>query len=100
MLWSRRALMLMLALAVTLSFVSGYPTPASAGAAPGHAPRHHSGGRAGLVGPKAIYLALGDSLAFGYQPGLDWKHGYADDWFTDDLARKGTRRLENLGCAG
>lgn len=98
--WFRHALMVVTALMMALSCVSGYPTPASAGAAPGHASHYKLGSRAGLVGPRAVYLALGDSLAFGYQPGLDWKHGYADDWFKDDLARKGTRRLENLGCAG
>ena len=27
-----------------------------------------------LVGPKARYLALGDSLAFGYQPDLNYIH--------------------------
>lgn len=100
MIWSRRALTAALVLAVALAFTSGYPAPASAGAAPGHASRRSISSRAGLVGPRAIYLALGDSLAFGYQPGLAWKHGYADDWFADDLARKGTRHLENLGCVG
>src|SRR5690242_9708853 len=100
MVWSRQGLIVALALAVALAFVSGYPAPASAGAAPGHATHRSAGSRAGLVGPRAIYLALGDSLAFGYQPGLGWDHGYADDWFADDLARKGTKRLENLGCVG
>lgn len=33
-----------------------------------------------LVGMKSYYLALGDSLAFGYEPNLDWSHGYAQQW--------------------
>ena len=34
----------------------------------------HAQASGGLVGPKTRYLALGDSLAFGYQPDLDWSH--------------------------
>jgi hypothetical protein len=37
--------------------------------------RAHASGA--FVGPKSRYLALGDSLAFGFQPDLDWSHGYA-----------------------
>lgn len=51
-----------------------------------------------LVGPKAYYLALGDSLAFGYQPDLDWVHGYANDFF-DDLHKRGVQHYDNLACA-
>src|SRR5579885_1869040 len=40
-----------------------------------------------LVGPKAYYLALGDSLAFGYQPNLNWAGGYASDFYTNLQAR-------------
>lgn len=53
----------------------------------------------GLVGPKADYLALGDSLAFGYQPNFDWTHGYADQWFAD-LQRRQTKGYTNYGCPG
>jgi lysophospholipase L1-like esterase len=53
----------------------------------------------GLVGPKADYLALGDSLAFGYQPNLDWIHGYADQWFAD-LQQRRTKGYTNYGCPG
>ena len=35
------------------------------------------------AGPKAYYLALGDSLAYGYQPDGDVVQGYADDFYTD-----------------
>lgn len=50
-----------------------------------------------LVGPKTYYLALGDSLAFGYQPNLDWGAGYASD-FSRDLTARGIRNYVNLGC--
>jgi lysophospholipase L1-like esterase len=52
-----------------------------------------------LVGPRAIYLALGDSLAFGYQPNLDLTHGYADLLFPR-LQPFGTRQMVNLACPG
>lgn len=51
------------------------------------------------IAPKQYYLALGDSLAFGYQPDLDYTHGYADDVF-NALQARGTRTLVNLGCPG
>ncbi len=50
-----------------------------------------------LVGPKKYYLALGDSLAFGYQPDFDFFHGYVDDFFTN-LKGHGVKNLVNLGC--
>jgi len=34
-----------------------------------------------LIGPKQHYLALGDSLAFGYQPNQDYSHGYVPGLF-------------------
>jgi lysophospholipase L1-like esterase len=52
-----------------------------------------------LAGPRAIYLALGDSLAFGYQPNLDITHGYADLLFPR-LQPFGTRQVVNLACPG
>ena len=52
-----------------------------------------------LIGPKARYLALGDSLAFGLQPDADFSHGYADD-FMSNLSRHGVKYLANLGCPG
>lgn len=51
----------------------------------------------GTVGPKKYYLALGDSLAFGYQPNYDFSHGYADQWFAD-LQFQGVQTLVNFGC--
>jgi lysophospholipase L1-like esterase len=51
------------------------------------------------VGPKAYYLALGDSLAFGYQPNLVFNQGYADD-FSANLKSHGGKYYTNMGCAG
>ncbi|GAC1358044.1 MAG: hypothetical protein NVSMB44_04840 [Ktedonobacteraceae bacterium] len=52
-----------------------------------------------VVGAKQYYLALGDSLAFGYQPNLDFSHGYVDD-FSTDLQTHGSTETANLGCPG
>ncbi len=53
----------------------------------------------GVVGPRAYYLALGDSLGFGYQPNFDWNHGYSDQWFTD-LQSHGVQSMVNYSCPG
>ena len=50
-----------------------------------------------LVGPKHSYLALGDSLAFGFQPDFDFGHGYAN-YFYNDLKNHGVTANANLGC--
>ncbi|MDQ2885986.1 MAG: hypothetical protein M3Y39_07845 [Chloroflexota bacterium] len=50
-----------------------------------------------LVGPKKYSLALGDSLAFGYQPDLDFNHGYAHDFY-ENLQMQGTTSQANMGC--
>jgi lysophospholipase L1-like esterase len=52
-----------------------------------------------LVGPKHYYLGLGDSLAFGYQPDLDWGHGYVQDFY-NNLKNHGAGSLTNYGCNG
>lgn len=52
-----------------------------------------------LVGPKQRYLALGDSLAFGYQPDLNYDDGYVDDFYSN-LQGHGVKALANLGCPG
>jgi len=67
------------------------PTPAALASS---TPRHAS-----LVGPKQYYLALGDSLAFSYQPDLDFIHGYVDDFFSN-LKGHGLQQLANMGCPG
>lgn len=58
-----------------------------------------SHGRLTLVGPKTYYLALGDSLAFGYQPDLNFNSGYADD-FASNLRGHGVKTYANMGCPG
>ncbi|HLX57508.1 MAG TPA: SGNH/GDSL hydrolase family protein [Ktedonobacteraceae bacterium] len=50
-----------------------------------------------LVGPKQHYLALGDSLAFGYQPNGDFNHGYATDLF-QALHSQGVQDFTNYAC--
>ena len=51
------------------------------------------------VGPKSFYLALGDSLAFGYQPDFNWAKGYSSDFF-HDLRGHGVKNYDNLACPG
>ena len=60
---------------------------------------HASRARSALVGPKAYYLALGDSLAFGYQPDLDWVDGYSNSFF-GNLKKHGVQHYDNLACTG
>ena len=52
-----------------------------------------------LVGPKKHYLALGDSLAFGYQLDKDYFHGYARDYLAE-LKGHGVRDMFDIGCPG
>jgi lysophospholipase L1-like esterase len=47
--------------------------------------------------PVTRYLALGDSLAYGFQPNDDHTHGYVDDLFTT-LQNWGVTDHLNLGC--
>ncbi|HLI06311.1 MAG TPA: hypothetical protein VKV40_07075 [Ktedonobacteraceae bacterium] len=55
--------------------------------------------RLSFVGPKKYYLALGDSLAFGFQPDLNFSHGYVDDFYSN-LKGHGVQSLANMGCPG
>jgi lysophospholipase L1-like esterase len=64
---------------------------------PTFAATHSVAAQLSLVGPKTYYLALGDSLAFGFQPNLDFHHGYADDFYTD-LKSHGVTATANMGC--
>ncbi len=61
-------------------------------------PHAHAAGYS-WVGPKHYYLGLGDSLAFGYQPDLDWSHGYVQDYY-NNLKNHGVSSLTNYGCNG
>jgi lysophospholipase L1-like esterase len=52
-----------------------------------------------FVGPKYYYLGLGDSLAFGYQPNLDWSHGYVYQFYSN-LQAHGSKSRTDYGCNG
>ncbi len=60
---------------------------------------HQRAAAPALVGPKTTYLAIGDSLAFGYQPDLDWSKGYAN-YFFKNLKGHGATAYANLACPG
>ena len=85
-----RRIILPLTLAILLLFAFA---PAALAAAHGQDPPFH------LFGPKQHYLALGDSLAFGFQPNGDFTHGYVPDLF-QVLQNEGTKDVTNLGCPG
>lgn len=50
------------------------------------------------IGPH-YYMALGDSLSFGYQPNLDFSSGFADDIF-NTLHKANVTAVVNYACAG
>ena len=59
----------------------------------------------GKKGPQSYYLALGDSIAYGYQPGKGGRPGSFDTGYVDPFAarlRKLSPKLEvvNYGCPG
>lgn len=45
------------------------------------------------------YMALGNSLSFGYQPNLDFSSGFADDIF-NDLHKASVTAVVNYACSG
>jgi lysophospholipase L1-like esterase len=45
------------------------------------------------------FMALGNSISFGYQPNLNFTSGYVDDLFTD-LAKANVTDEVNYACAG
>src|SRR5260370_16392831 len=51
------------------------------------------------TGLKQHYLALGDSLAFGFQPNNDFTHGYVNDLF-QIIQSEGVQDFTNYGCPG
>ncbi len=57
-----------------------------------------AGGRTALIGPKAYYLALGDSITWGSTP-AGAAHSFADDLATV-FAPLGMKRVINLACPG
>jgi len=85
----RRMTMILAALAIALA---GF-APARASA---QSPLvHHQ-----FVGPKDYYLALGDSLAFGFQPDLNWDNGYNNDFYAHLHANDPNLAFINYGCPG
>lgn len=46
------------------------------------------------------YLALGDSLAFGFQPNGDFTHGYVNDLFQELREEGVVKDVTHLGCPG
>jgi lysophospholipase L1-like esterase len=51
--------------------------------------------------PRHYYVALGDSLSVGYQPGAgDTDQGYVDDLYASLKSRDPGLRLVKLGCSG
>lgn len=90
---SGRRLFALIAFALALALVlSVFLVPSVA-----HAARPKT---SSTVGPKSYYLALGDSLAFGYQPNLDWSHSYPTQWYNNDLSAKHVKSYTNYGCNG
>src|SRR5579872_7553217 len=51
------------------------------------------------VGPQPYYLALGDDLAYGFQPDREYNHGYANYFFAN-LRPLGATTLIDMGCPG
>jgi lysophospholipase L1-like esterase len=89
---SRRRRLALWAIAPTLALIVGMFFAPSAFAA---RPRSST-----LAGPKTYYLALGDSLAFGYQPNLDFSHSYPQQWYSSNLSKKHVKSYTNYGCNG
>ena len=79
-----RSIFLIVTLLFSVVFVTLSASPAAA---------------ATLVGPKTRYLVLGDSLAFGFQPDLNFDDGYSND-FASNLAGHGVNTTANLACPG
>lgn len=46
------------------------------------------------------YMALGNSLSFGYQPNLDFSSGFADDIFNDLHTANAATAVVNYACSG
>lgn len=55
--------------------------------------------RPGPIFQHHYYLALGNSISFGYQPNLDFTNGFVDDVFTD-LQKANVTDEVNYACAG
>jgi lysophospholipase L1-like esterase len=90
----RRVVAPLTLLATIASFAVSFAVAPVARAAPKHA------ALATLVGVKKYYMAVGDSLAFGYQPDLNWADGYSTDFSDQMKSSRGLSTYDNLACAG
>ncbi len=59
----------------------------------------HTGLADRVLGRPHYYVALGDSISFGFQPTLNFTHGYADDIFAG-LRQDNVTHLVNFACLG
>lgn len=82
-----------LTLALVLILTAATATLAATRSSPfTHPATHHKAGK--------FYLALGDSLAFGYQPNLHWRHGYTDILGNSLVQKFGFEEVANMACNG
>ncbi|GAC1518944.1 MAG: hypothetical protein NVS2B16_24810 [Chloroflexota bacterium] len=84
---------------LVLALVLGLFVPLATGASAIRSQRSTMSPRAASLPRATYYLALGDSLAFGYQPNGDFSHGYVDDLYAS-MRASGINHLVNLGCNG
>lgn len=61
---------------------------------------HAAPQRPHYIGAKHYYVATGDSLAFGYQPDLNWADGYSTDFANQMKSVAGLADYENYACPG
>ncbi len=91
--WKRRSLLFIITLTLLLSVTVVSVTQWS----------HKSAQAAGVHKQDAVqgthYLALGDSLAFGYQPDGNYTNGYVDD-ISKVVNHLGITDVSNIACAG
>lgn len=87
MFFSASSMLRLLVAAISLPLLSGLLI-LSTGSAAAHA-KH----------PPLQYVALGDSLPFGYQPNNDFTHGYASDLFQTLQAKQGYGMFANFSCS-
>jgi lysophospholipase L1-like esterase len=91
--WKRRSLLFIITFTLLLSVTVVDMTQWS----------HKSAEASGLHKQDAVqgthYLALGDSLAFGYQPDGNYTNGYVDD-ISKVVKHLGITDVNNIACAG
>lgn len=95
MIYRRLTLCVTLTLIVLAALPHAQPLTRAATTASGVATT--ASGAATIVGPKAYYLSLGDSVAYSGQPVGGYFAGYSDDLYAA-LNPLGTSQLINMGC--